>query len=84
MILCAPGCRLQALPGTYRDVEFTVPREITDGIIIEVHPDPPSAVSDGAQSLTPDQYDALVVELETIAGAIGRSIPRMPELVAGS
>jgi 3-deoxy-7-phosphoheptulonate synthase len=55
-----------------------------DGLIVEVHPDPPSAVSDGAQSLTPDDYDALVVELDTIAGAIGRSIARMPELVAGS
>jgi 3-deoxy-7-phosphoheptulonate synthase len=55
-----------------------------DGLIVEVHPSPPDAVSDGAQSLTPDEYDELVTELTTIAGAIGRSIARMPELAARS
>jgi 3-deoxy-7-phosphoheptulonate synthase len=53
-----------------------------DGLIVEVHPSPPDAVSDGAQSLTPDEFDELVTELETIAGAIGRSIVRLPELAA--
>jgi 3-deoxy-7-phosphoheptulonate synthase len=31
-----------------------------DGIIIEVHPDPKHALSDGAQALTPDQFDEIM------------------------
>ncbi len=54
-----------------------------DGIIVEVHPDPPSAVSDGAQSLTPDQFDRLMREIEPIAQAIGRSIAVPKEVLAG-
>ena len=54
-----------------------------DGIIIEVHPDPPSAVSDGAQSLTPDQFDQLMREIEPIAQAIGRTIAVPKEVLAG-
>ncbi len=45
-----------------------------DGLIVEVHPDPSKALSDGAQSLYPDQFDRLMRELEIIARAIGRSI----------
>jgi 3-deoxy-7-phosphoheptulonate synthase len=45
-----------------------------DGLIIEVHPTPDRALSDGAQSLYPDQFKALVPELKAIAGAIGRTI----------
>jgi 3-deoxy-7-phosphoheptulonate synthase len=44
-----------------------------DGLIIEVHPDPPRAMSDGAQSLYPDQFAKLVDEVEAIARAIGRN-----------
>jgi len=51
-----------------------------DGVIVEVHPDPASAVSDGAQSLTPDQFDALMTELRTIAAALDRGIARLPAL----
>ncbi len=43
-----------------------------DGIMVEVHPDPPRAYSDGAQSLTPDQFDELMESLGPIARAIGR------------
>ncbi len=46
-----------------------------DGVIIEVHPEPDKALSDGAQSLYPDQFAQLVVELRAVAAAIGRSIP---------
>lgn len=49
-----------------------------DGLLVEVHPDPARAVSDGAQSLFPDQFDVLMGELDAIAAAIGRSIARMP------
>ncbi|MBI3263110.1 MAG: 3-deoxy-7-phosphoheptulonate synthase, partial [Acidobacteria bacterium] len=45
-----------------------------DGLLIEVHCDPDKALSDGAQSLFPSQFDQLMAELRTIAPAIGRSI----------
>ena len=49
-----------------------------DGIIIEVHPDPNRALSDGAQSLFPDQFADLVRQLRQISEAIGRSISALP------
>jgi 3-deoxy-7-phosphoheptulonate synthase len=45
-----------------------------DGLLIEVHCDPDHAMSDGAQSLFPGQFDRLMAELRIIAPAIGRSI----------
>jgi 3-deoxy-7-phosphoheptulonate synthase len=45
-----------------------------DGLIIEVHPTPDRALSDGAQSLYPDQFGQLMQELGTIASAIGREM----------
>ncbi len=45
-----------------------------DGLIIEVHNDPDHALSDGAQSLFPNQFDRLMAELRIIAPAIGRGI----------
>jgi 3-deoxy-7-phosphoheptulonate synthase len=45
-----------------------------DGLLIEVHPDPDKALSDGAQSLTPPQFDQLMKELSHLAGALGREI----------
>jgi 3-deoxy-7-phosphoheptulonate synthase len=47
-----------------------------DGVIIEVHPEPDRALSDGAQSLYPDQFAQLVKELRAVAAAIGRIIPQ--------
>jgi 3-deoxy-7-phosphoheptulonate synthase len=49
-----------------------------DGIIVEVHPNPEGALSDGAQSLYPEQFTSLVKELRAIASAIGRSIATLP------
>lgn len=46
-----------------------------DGLIIEVHPEPDKAWSDGAQSLKPEKFAALVREARLIAQAIGRSVP---------
>jgi 3-deoxy-7-phosphoheptulonate synthase len=46
-----------------------------DGLLIEVHPEPDRALSDGAQSLYPDQFAQLVGELRAVAVAIGRRIP---------
>ncbi len=45
-----------------------------DGLIIEVHPDPDQALSDGAQSLFPEQFERLMSEVRIIAPAIGRSV----------
>ena len=45
-----------------------------DGLLIEVHPDPSRAMSDGFQTLTLDQFDRLMVELKAIAGVMGRLI----------
>jgi 3-deoxy-7-phosphoheptulonate synthase len=45
-----------------------------DGLIVEVHSDPDHALSDGAQSMFPNQFDRLMAELRIIAPAIGRSI----------
>jgi 3-deoxy-7-phosphoheptulonate synthase len=45
-----------------------------DGLLIEVHPDPDRALSDGAQSLRPDQFDELMDQLRMIAPAVGRTI----------
>jgi 3-deoxy-7-phosphoheptulonate synthase len=45
-----------------------------DGVIIEMHPEPDRALSDGAQSLYPDQFTQLVGELRAVATAIGRRI----------
>jgi 3-deoxy-7-phosphoheptulonate synthase len=45
-----------------------------DGLIIEVHNDPDRALSDGAQSMFPAQFERLMAELRIIAPAIGRGI----------
>jgi 3-deoxy-7-phosphoheptulonate synthase len=45
-----------------------------DGLIIEVHPDPENALSDGAQSLRPEEFEALVHQLRPVAEAVGRTL----------
>ena len=45
-----------------------------DGLLLEVHHDPEKALSDGAQSLYPDQFEQLMKELRMIAPAVGRTI----------
>ncbi len=50
-----------------------------DGVIVEVHPDPDHALSDGGQSLFPDQFARLVTELRAISSAIGRDVAPAPE-----
>ena len=46
-----------------------------DGLIIEVHPSPDHALSDGFQSLTFDNFAALVSRAEAVARAVGRGVP---------
>ena len=45
-----------------------------DGLIIEVHPHPEEALSDGAQSLKPERFAALMEHLRPIAAAVGREL----------
>lgn len=45
-----------------------------DGLLVEVHNDPIHALSDGQQSLTPTQFDALLHKLRLVATAVGRSM----------
>lgn len=44
----------------------------TDALMIEVHPNPAKALSDGPQSLTPERFDSLMQELSAIGQAVGR------------
>lgn len=43
-----------------------------DGIMVEMHPDPKSALSDGSQALTPDQFTSMMSELRTLGIALGK------------
>ena len=45
-----------------------------DGLLIEVHHDPSHALSDGPQSILPDEFDRLVREARDIAAIIGRTL----------
>lgn len=47
-----------------------------DGIMVEVHNNPDEALSDGAQSLYPKQFNELMKEIEIIAGALGKTIAK--------
>jgi 3-deoxy-7-phosphoheptulonate synthase len=44
-----------------------------DGLIVEVHPDPDRAMSDGAQTLTPPQFAEMMQQVRAIAAAVGRT-----------
>ncbi|MGH9775521.1 MAG: 3-deoxy-7-phosphoheptulonate synthase [Candidatus Acidiferrales bacterium] len=45
-----------------------------DGLLVEVHCDPDRALSDGMQSIVPDEFDQLVSEVRQIAGVLHRSV----------
>jgi len=45
-----------------------------DGLIVEVHPNPEEAMSDGAQSLRPEDFKTLMGELEPVARSVGRRL----------
>jgi 3-deoxy-7-phosphoheptulonate synthase len=45
-----------------------------DGLIVEVHHDPDHALSDGAQSLYPSQFDELMRAIRIIVSALGREV----------
>ena len=45
-----------------------------DGLIVEVHPNPPAALSDGEQSLTPESFALLMERVGAVAAAVGRTV----------
>jgi 3-deoxy-7-phosphoheptulonate synthase len=49
-----------------------------DALIIEVHPDPDKAVSDGRQSLTIEEFSKLMVDVRRVAAAVDREIATLP------
>jgi 3-deoxy-7-phosphoheptulonate synthase len=51
-----------------------------DGLLVEVHPDPERALSDGPQQLRPAQFAQLMAELRAVAAAVGRSLATSPAL----
>ena len=55
-----------------------------DGLIIEVHPNPDHALSDGAQSLTPPHFAAMAEEARALASAIGRPFAELPSPAAAA
>ncbi|MDE3169412.1 MAG: 3-deoxy-7-phosphoheptulonate synthase, partial [Acidobacteriota bacterium] len=55
-----------------------------DGLIIEVHPDPERALSDGVQSLYPDQFAQLMNEIRAIAPAVARTVAERHAQVAAA
>jgi 3-deoxy-7-phosphoheptulonate synthase len=45
-----------------------------DGLLVEVHENPAAALSDGAQSLYPDQFQSLMTSLAPVVRAVGREL----------
>jgi 3-deoxy-7-phosphoheptulonate synthase len=53
-----------------------------DGITVEVHVDPDRALSDGPQSLYPDQFEKLMRDIEALAPVVGKELARLPVVSA--
>ncbi len=50
-----------------------------DGLIVEVHPTPEEALSDGPQSLHPEQFERLMRDIEALAPVVEKELLRLPE-----
>jgi 3-deoxy-7-phosphoheptulonate synthase len=55
-----------------------------DGLLIEVHPDPDTALSDGPQSLNLDNFAALMAQLQPVTSAVGRHRPATAAVAASA
>lgn len=55
-----------------------------DGLLIEVHPDPDTALSDGPQSLNLDNFAALMAQLQPVTSAVGRHLPATAAVAASA
>jgi 3-deoxy-7-phosphoheptulonate synthase len=51
-----------------------------DGLLVEVHPHPENALSDGGQSLKPKRFAELVAQIKAVAQAVGRSLADQPAM----
>jgi 3-deoxy-7-phosphoheptulonate synthase len=51
-----------------------------DGITVEVHTDPDRALSDGPQSLYPEQFEKLMRDIEAMAPVLGKELARLPDV----
>jgi len=49
-----------------------------DGLIVEVHPDPAKALSDGAQTLYPDQFEKLMRDIQALSPVVGKEVEKLP------
>jgi 3-deoxy-7-phosphoheptulonate synthase len=54
-----------------------------DGLTVEVHPRPDEALSDGPQSLFPEQFERLMRDIEALAPVVGKELLRTPKPAAG-
>ncbi len=50
-----------------------------DGLLVEIHPRPEEAASDGPQSLYPEQFEKLMRDIDVLAPVVGKEIARLPE-----
>jgi 3-deoxy-7-phosphoheptulonate synthase len=55
-----------------------------DGIVVEVHPDPDHALSDGPQSIYPEQFEKLMRDIQALAPVLGKEVSRLPQRTAGA
>jgi 3-deoxy-7-phosphoheptulonate synthase len=53
-----------------------------DGLMVETHPNPPQALSDGPQSLYLDEFGALMEQIQRVAEAVGRNVLEAREVAA--
>ncbi|TVR71560.1 MAG: 3-deoxy-7-phosphoheptulonate synthase [Spirochaetaceae bacterium] len=74
----ATGLRDQVIP-----VGLAAIAAGADGLIVEVHPDPPNAASDGPQSLYPEQFEKLMRDIEALSPVVGREVARLPVRMPG-
>ncbi|MDR1932328.1 MAG: 3-deoxy-7-phosphoheptulonate synthase [Spirochaetales bacterium] len=51
-----------------------------DGLTVEVHPDPAKALSDGPQSLYPNQFEKLMRDIEALSAVVGKEVAKIPAI----
>jgi 3-deoxy-7-phosphoheptulonate synthase len=55
-----------------------------DGLTVEVHPNPDAALSDGPQSLYPEQFERLMRDIEALSPVVGKELLRTPRMAAAA